>query len=63
MPKDPDWDKIGEIATEAKSLRLAGTLTPEKFTELFAASKKACNGHLQFTESLLMWRPEGYVVE
>jgi len=59
---DPDWDKIGEVARKAKSLRIAGTLTTEKFRELMSECEKACNGYPQFTECVLMWAPEDYVI-
>jgi hypothetical protein len=61
VPKEPDWDKLGEIAAEAKSLRLSKELTLERFEGLLDAAEKACNGNSRFIESVLLWAPEGYV--
>jgi hypothetical protein len=51
--KEPDWDELSAIGAEAQKLIDSGEWTKDEFDRLYAAGKKASNGHPEFLEGLI----------
>ncbi len=52
MKQEPNWDRIGEIAQEAKSLKHAGRLDYATFRRMLAEVEAASNGNRQHVNIL-----------
>ena len=54
---DIDWETVCAAGDQAGELARAGTLTVERFRELWAQAKAAAGEHLEVLETLRMFAP------
>lgn len=53
----PDWDKLRELSVRAEELQSRGEMTVQAYQALLDEAEAATNGHPEFVEALVHYRP------
>ena len=57
---DPDWERFRNVLATVKTEKRSGTLTRERFAELWREAEQALNGHEEFLEALTLFAPSDH---
>lgn len=55
--RPPDWQKLRALSDRAEELESKGDLTQPLFDEIWNEAVIACNGHTEFLEALILFKP------